>query len=99
MKKILKVLLMTFFSDTPHYVELLTRNLEQADYPEAAKSAHAIKGVAANLSALALADCAAKLERSCLDEKLEEIEILKPNLQPCFDEAALVFQQYLDSLK
>jgi len=98
-EKILKVLLMAFFSDTPQYVELIVNNLEQADYPAAATSAHAIKGVAANLSALALADCAAKLERSCLDEKLEDIEMLKPNLQPCFDETALVFQQYLDSLK
>ena len=95
-EKILKVLLTTFFSDTPQYVESLVKSIEQSDYSEAAKSAHAIKGVAANISALALADCAEKLERSCLDEQLDEIENLKQKLKPSYDEAVLVFKQYLE---
>ena len=97
-EKILKVLLTTFFSDTPQYVALLFERLEQSDYSAAAQSAHAIKGVAANLSALALADCASGLERSCLDEKLEDIDIYKLKFQPIYDDAANAFKLYLESL-
>jgi len=43
----------------------------------------------------ALADCAARLEQSCLDEKLDVIKRLKQKIKPSYDEVALVFKQYL----
>jgi HPt (histidine-containing phosphotransfer) domain-containing protein len=96
-EKILKVLLSTFFSDTPQYMTSLFESLDQSNYAAAAQSAHAIKGVAANLSALALADCAAGLERSCLDENLEDIEVYKLKFQPSYDDVANEFKLYLES--
>ena len=70
----------------PNYVQSLESELNAKDISSAAKSAHAIKGVAGNLSTLALADLAKHLERACLDEKpVAEIVTLQERLMPLFD--------------
>jgi HPt (histidine-containing phosphotransfer) domain-containing protein len=73
-QKILKTLVDSFITGLPMYIEQLALNLQQQDNPAAAKSAHAIKGVAANLSVIALADAASRLERACLDHSGETIQ-------------------------
>ncbi len=97
-QKILKTLVNSFINDLPMYIEQLALNLQQQDSPAAAKSAHAIKGVAANLSAIALADAASRLERACLDHSGEtipaEIRAIETELSDFYAETQTVLQQW-----
>ena len=82
--KIFKVLLTSFESKS--YVPQLQTEIDALDWPAAAKTAHAIKGVAANLSLTALYEITVTLESQlksdyCLDETLEEF--LSVNERTC----------------
>jgi HPt (histidine-containing phosphotransfer) domain-containing protein len=74
--KILKVMIASFLNDMPQYIEALKRDIEGGDVGAAGSSAHALKGVAANLSALALADAAKDIEHACKEGK--SIDSIKP---------------------
>jgi len=97
-EKILKAMVASFINDIPPYIEQLAHNLQQQDNLAAANCAHAIKGVAANLSAIALADAASRLERACLDfsgiEIPAEIRSIETELSDFFVETQSVFQQW-----
>ncbi|MDR1875886.1 MAG: Hpt domain-containing protein [Synergistaceae bacterium] len=60
--KLFKTLLNTFLG-SPHF-EQMKKEIEAGDHEAAAKSAHAIKGVAANLSLVAVYDLSLSLEAS-----------------------------------
>ena len=95
-EKILKVLIASFTSDMPHYVQSLGDDLQANNVSEAAKSAHAIKGVAGNLSTLALADLAKNIEKACLEDKPAD-EILKcyAELKECFSMTCSTLNEWL----
>ncbi|MDR1731951.1 MAG: Hpt domain-containing protein [Synergistaceae bacterium] len=61
--KLFKMLLTTFLGDT--HFEQMKKEIAAADYEAAAKSAHAIKGVAGNLSLTAIFELSQALE-ACL---------------------------------
>tara|TARA_R110001592_G_scaffold7032_2_gene39465 strand:+ start:33483 stop:33860 length:378 start_codon:yes stop_codon:yes gene_type:complete len=73
-QEILKVLVAFFLSDMPVYAKALSDELAQKDMQAAAKSAHALKGVAGNLSTLALAEIVKRIELACRESApLEEL--------------------------
>ncbi|WP_197482661.1 Hpt domain-containing protein, partial [Oleiphilus sp. HI0128] len=81
--KILKVMIASFLSDMPQYVDTLQSDIDKGDLEAAGNSAHALKGVAANLSALALAEAAKKIEIACKDG--QPIENILPMHQEFMD--------------
>jgi len=97
-EKILKAMVASFINDIPPYIEQLALNFQQESSQGAANCAHAIKGVAANLSAIALADAASRLERACLDfsgtEIPCEIRSIETELLDFYVETKAVFQQW-----
>jgi signal transduction histidine kinase/DNA-binding response OmpR family regulator/HPt (histidine-containing phosphotransfer) domain-containing protein len=94
-EKILEVLLLSFDADMPVYVQALQDDLKALDIPAAAKSAHAVKGVAANLSALALADAAGRLERACLGGlDLDAILVINEEFMALFPKTQAALQQW-----
>jgi HPt (histidine-containing phosphotransfer) domain-containing protein len=89
---ILKVLIASFLSDMPGYAKTLAYDIERKDIEAVSKSAHALKGVAGNLSTLALAEITKRIELVCrgsasLDEVLP--------LYALFEE---IFQESCDAL-
>ena len=95
-EKILKVLIASFTSDMPHYVQSLGEDLQANNVSEAAKSAHAIKGVAGNLSTLALAELAKNIETACLDNQpVEEILTYYLPLKECFSVTCSTLNEWL----
>lgn len=74
--KILKVMIASFLNDMPQYIDTLKNDIEKGDVAAAGNSAHALKGVAANLSALALAEAARKIENA--SKEGQSIEAIKP---------------------
>jgi HPt (histidine-containing phosphotransfer) domain-containing protein len=91
-EKILKVLIASFLSDMPGYAKTLADDLARKDIEAASKSAHALKGVAGNLSTLALAEITKKIELACRGSASLE-EVLP--LYTLFEEA---FQKSCDTL-
>jgi len=95
-EKILVVLVGSFINDMPTYVEELQSKLLEGDIDATAKSAHAIKGAAANLSALALADVIANLERTCLDGgEIEKINALWDRFMSFYPKTLSLFEAWL----
>ena len=96
--KILVILIQSFQREMYQYIDSIEEHLENNDYPSAAQSAHGVKGVAANLSAIQLRELVARIERSCLDEEVEGLPELKEKLRPCYEKTLTAFQQYLDEM-
>lgn len=74
--KILKLMIASFMQDMPQQVQALQAGFDAEDIKSLGNSAHAIKGVAANLSALALAEAAKNIEMACKEE--QSIESIRP---------------------
>jgi HPt (histidine-containing phosphotransfer) domain-containing protein len=73
-EKILKVLIAAFLNDMPAYAQTLANDLERKNIEAAVQSAHALKGVAGNLSTLALAEAAKRIELACrANEPIENV--------------------------
>tara|TARA_R110001592_G_scaffold7126_1_gene40162 strand:+ start:29510 stop:29887 length:378 start_codon:yes stop_codon:yes gene_type:complete len=75
-KDILEALVALFLNDMPGYAKTLADDLERKDLEAVSKSAHALKGVAGNLSTLALAEITKRIEQACrsnssIDEVIE----------------------------
>jgi len=97
-EKILKVLIAAFATDMPKYIAALQSDIENRDIPASAKSAHALKGVAANLSAVALADAASRLERACLDNaELEQILEIKAEFMQLYPATVVLLEKWQES--
>lgn len=95
-EKILVVLVGSFINDMPAFVEELQSKLNEGDVAATANSAHAIKGVAANLSALALADVIANLESACLDgDEIEKINTLWDRFMSLYPKTLSLFESWL----
>ncbi len=74
----LAILIKMFIEGMPERIEALTRSIDQADTLEASKTAHQIKGVSANLSALELCEIAKELEHYGKENDLDKLRSLLP---------------------
>ena len=79
-------LIQLFLDDMPKRVEELISATHQQDYGEAAKLAHAIKGVSGNLSALQLHELSAEIESAAKAADSDKLKLLVKDAQQQFDQ-------------
>ncbi len=97
-QEILEILVTVFLSDMPEYAKTLADDLARKDTVSAAKSAHALKGVAGNLSTLALAEILRKIESACLGNvAIEEILQLHAAFEEIFPKTCAVLAEWKNS--
>ena len=94
-EEILSPLLEIFLDDAAPIVAKLLNAAEQKDWDTVGKDAHAIKGMAANLSALHLNQMAAKVEKSAKSGLEAEVMTLLPALSDAYDDVNTCFTTYL----
>ena len=72
----------------PVYAQALADDLDRKDIEAAAKSAHALKGVAGNLSTLALAEITRRIELACRENaSLEDVLVLHEVFEELFQKS------------
>lgn len=74
----LAILIKMFIEGMPERIESLCDSIDQADSLEASKTAHQIKGVCANLSALELCELSEKLEQSGKENDIDKLRLILP---------------------
>ena len=79
-----------FLEDTPAYLKLLARAVQDGNADAARAAAHSIKGSSGNLGASALAQLAREAEDLAIAQRVPEIAPLLPRLQHAFDAVAAV---------
>ncbi len=94
-EEILAPLLEIFLDDATPLVAKLQKAAEQKDWDAVGKRAHAIKGMAANLSALHLNQMAAKVEKTAKSGLEAEVMALLPAFSDAYDEVKACFTTYL----
>ncbi|GEM_PF-1100359 len=80
----LAILIKMFIEGMPERIEILTRAIDQADTLEASKTAHQIKGVCANLSALELCELAQQLEHHGKENDIDQLRSLLPTFMSAY---------------
>ena len=90
-------LLDIFIVDAAPIMQQLREYVEAGDMDNAGKTAHAMKGMAANLSALQLQEMSAKLEKSAKSGEQEEVRHNLPLLLNAYDEIDRCFNAYLNT--
>ncbi|MFT5208583.1 MAG: two-component system sensor histidine kinase/response regulator [Flavobacterium sp.] len=96
-EKNLKRLISLCLDTLPEQMEQLTESIKILDMASARNNAHAIKGVAANISGQQLMACMALCEQACIAEETEKVVGLLPNCQEQCDQLYARLQKYLDS--
>jgi two-component system, sensor histidine kinase and response regulator len=88
-QKLAEQVLSTFVSTIPEQLQAVDRAIAGADRAGLMRLAHSIKGVAANLDADGLRQCASGLEQFAeagkLDDAAAEVQRLKDQVQQCVD--------------
>jgi HPt (histidine-containing phosphotransfer) domain-containing protein len=74
-----------FLGDMPKQMHTLAKYIDQDDAPLAGGQAHAIKGSAANVGAMALSAVAFEMEKAGREGRLQEIAALMPELERQFE--------------
>ncbi len=95
-EKLLKLLVTSFISEMPDRIILLEQANDTSDINEIALIAHTIKGVAANLSGVALQMIAAKLESAAKSKDQSEVHRLLPEIISAAKQLDQLFKNYLD---
>ncbi|MAY42701.1 MULTISPECIES: response regulator [unclassified Neptuniibacter] len=96
-EEMLASLLDIFIVDAAPIMQQLREYIEAGDMDNAGKTAHAMKGMAANLSALQLQELSAKLEKSAKSGEQEEVRHNLPLLLNAYDEIDRCFNAYLNT--
>lgn len=96
-EEMLASLLDIFIVDAAPIMQQLREYVEAGDMENAGKTAHAMKGMAANLSALQLQELSAKLEQSAKSGEQEEVLHNLPLLLNAYDEIDRYFNAYLST--
>ncbi|GAA5314912.1 MAG: hypothetical protein AseanaTS_01160 [Candidatus Pelagadaptatus aseana] len=91
----LTILVEMFLKNIPPLMEELTAALSQGDLVVVSEKAHAIKGVAANLSVNHLMTLAAEVELQAKDGSLDGVQVLMAPLAKTFDESLAALRHYL----
>lgn len=88
-------ILTAFQRSTADLLDSLQDQLAQEDLRLAAVTAHAVKGSAANVGAIRLADAAAGLENACRSERPEDAERCLRDARAYFEVFHMRFDDYL----
>lgn len=86
-KKTTEEVLSIFVVELGELLELLQVAIDESDYPTIHSVAHTLKGAAANVGAVSLADCSAKISKAADEKAINEINL---NLDVLLLEAAAV---------
>ena len=93
-KELLNTLIDVFFSENPARLSELESAINDGDKEKARHISHGIKGVAANLSALRLQEVAARMEAAAADGKLDQLNVLLPEIKAASEGLRQCFEQY-----
>ncbi|WP_415889788.1 response regulator [Neptuniibacter sp. SY11_33] len=93
-EELIAPLLDIFAVDADPIVENIETYISNSDWAAAGKSAHAVKGMAANLSAIALQAQAAKLEKLAKADDGGEVLKVLPEFLQAYDEVKACFAEY-----
>lgn len=85
-------LIQLFLEDMPDRVKEMIIAVNQKDFDEAAKLAHAIKGVSGNLSALQLHELSAEIESAAKAADSDKLNLLMSHTQQQFDQLIELLQ-------
>ncbi|MBL4582999.1 MAG: Hpt domain-containing protein [Pseudomonadales bacterium] len=96
-EKFLVSLVELFLKDMPARIDDLEKTVANMDVPEVQSIGHAVKGVAANLSSIALSEFASKIEQAAKKNHTEAIEMLMPKLRDAHTDVTDMFTEYLAS--
>jgi CheY-like chemotaxis protein len=87
----LVILVKMFLDGMPAHIQQLQQDLENKDFEAASKTAHSMKGVAANLSALRLQAAASEMELLGRAGDGHAMRLLLPELLVCYDSVYQLF--------
>ncbi|MEM9495250.1 MAG: Hpt domain-containing protein [Pseudomonadota bacterium] len=90
-----KEILAAFSRSTEMLFGEVSDHLAKADYDEAAKSAHALKGSAANVGAKRLAQTALKIEEACRANSLADAQAALAAARDDFSTVWILFEEKL----
>ncbi|WP_415904811.1 response regulator [Neptuniibacter sp. QD48_55] len=93
-EELIAPLLEIFSVDADPIVENIKTYLNNSDWAAAGKSAHAVKGMAANLSAIALQAQAAKLEKLAKADDGDGALLVFPEFLQAYEEVKACFAEY-----
>ncbi len=91
---LLMIVLDAFVSDMPVRLDELQKALNVADYDQAYRSAHSIKGVAGNLGGLLLQQQAARMESAAKEKNKDQLISLMPDFQKAHQQLMDCFKDY-----
>ncbi|MBV1959127.1 MAG: response regulator, partial [Pseudomonadales bacterium] len=94
-EKFLAALVDLFLSEMPPRIKELQQAVEELDFDTTRSVAHAIKGVAGNLSGITLARLAMEMEKNSGDNQTEQIKALLPQLIDEYEHLTETFRSYL----
>jgi HPt (histidine-containing phosphotransfer) domain-containing protein len=99
-EQILNILVDSFLETMPSYAQQLADDLTKKDIQSAAISAHTLKGAAANLSVLVLADISKRIEQACRERaSLDEVLTLHTYFKDIFQKSCEVLSTWKDTRK
>ncbi len=87
-----------FKNSNEELFEALTNQIRENDYLEAAKSAHALKGSAANLGAIALSETAREMEIACKEKCTADLEQKLQALQALMDATTTALEEVVNGI-
>ena len=96
-KVLLKRLMGVFISDASEQLLVLQKAVDEGDCVLIAKSAHSIKGVAANLGGLQLQRESAELEVEAKENNLPAVKVHMSSVKEANEALINIFKQYLES--
>lgn len=91
----LREILEAFWRSTASLLEGLTAQAQGRSYDEAAQTAHAIKGSAANIGAQRLADIATEVEDACRSQDDQKLDACVTAIHNDFDAVRVLFDAHL----
>lgn len=93
-----KAVMNAFWSSCEDLLSSLEHAVEAADFAEAARNAHAVKGSAANVGATRMAERARLIEMGCRDSALDATTIGVKRLAADFRATRNAFEELLQTL-
>lgn len=84
-----------FWRSTTELLETLSSQVTQGSFELAAKTAHAVKGSAANIGAHRLSETATAIEKACKDGDSDLLAGHLQNIERDYETAQVCFQQHL----
>lgn len=84
-EEILMKIIKTFIDDMPEQLERLDKAVNEENWQDCVSQAHKMKGAAGNVSAMAMRQSAANLEKNCREGKTADASVLAKDLREQFD--------------